>query len=312
MRSANGGIIQKFNEGSGEEGVVDIDLDSLTWGQRQEYEDLINLRDYSPTDAYLTAKSMDLNTGGIINAYDNGGIIQKFNEGSGEEGVVLKESEALDEELTPYYDKGPFMPPRDEEGNVIPFEQPPPELFMPPRDREGNVIPFDPKEGIELLAPKKRYMINGMPTTEEVDRIFTQKFERLTDEGKMMFQMLFEKNPDAGAETILDLIMKRPEFLSGEETVGDMFEERTRNGEYTESKYADGGIAHLSAGAFPRMTGAIAGPGGPKDDMVPAMLSDGEFVMTAEAVRNAGGGDRREGARRMYQLMNQLQQGAMV
>ena len=83
-----------------------------------------------------------------------------------------------------------------------------------------------------------------------------------------------------------------------------------REEEYTESKYADGGIAHLSAGAFPRMTGAIAGPGGPKDDMVPAMLSDGEFVMTAEAVRNAGGGDRREGARRMYQLMNQLQGAA--
>ena len=173
-------------------------------------------------------------------------------------------------------------------------------------------IPFDPKEGIELLSSKERYMINGMPTTKEGFEMFTNKFMRLNDQGKMMYEMLIEKNPDAGAETILDLIMKRPEFLSGEETVGDMFEERTRNGEYTESKYADGGIAHLSAGAFPRMTGAIAGPGGPKDDMVPAMLSDGEFVMTAEAVRNAGGGDRREGARRMYQLMNQLQQGAMV
>jgi hypothetical protein len=77
--------------------------------------------------------------------------------------------------------------------------------------------------------------------------------------------------------------------------------------QYTEDKYADGGIAHLAGGSFPRMSGAIAGPGGPKDDMVPAMLSDGEFVMTADAVRNAGGGNRREGARRMYQLMNQLQ-----
>ena len=77
--------------------------------------------------------------------------------------------------------------------------------------------------------------------------------------------------------------------------------------DYTEDKYADGGIAHLANGAFPRMSGAISGPGGPRDDMVPAMLSDGEFVMTADAVRNAGGGDRREGARRMYQLMNQLQ-----
>ena len=99
-------------------------------------------------------------------------------------------------------------------------------------------IPFDPKTGIELLSSKERYMINGMPTTKEVDRIFTQKFERLTDEGKMMFQMLFEKNPDAGAETILDLIMKRPEYLSGEETVGDMFEKRTQS-------KANGGIVSL-------------------------------------------------------------------
>ena len=41
-----------------------------------------------------------------------------------------------------------------------------------------------------------------------------------------------------------------------------------------------------------------------------AYESDGEFVMTADAVRNAGGGNRREGARRMYQLMNQLQGAA--
>ena len=82
---------------------------------------------------------------------------------------------------------------------------------------------------------------------------------------------------------------------------------QNKDTEYTEDKYADGGIAHLAGGSFPRMSGAIAGPGGPKDDMVPAMLSDGEFVMTADAVRNAGGGNRREGARRMYQLMNQLQ-----
>ena len=113
------------------------------------------------------------------------------------------------------------------------------------------------------------------------------------------------------------------EYMSFDEMLPKLMQELTERGykgkggtsltnEYTESKYADGGIAHLSAGAFPRKTGAISGPGGPKDDMVPAMLSDGEFVMTAEAVRNAGGGDRREGARRMYQLMNQLQQGAMV
>jgi hypothetical protein len=42
-------------------------------------------------------------------------------------------------------------------------------------------------------------------------------------------------------------------------------------------------------------------------DDVPARLSKNEFVFTAKAVRNAGGGDIRKGAKRMYQLMNKLE-----
>jgi hypothetical protein len=44
-----------------------------------------------------------------------------------------------------------------------------------------------------------------------------------------------------------------------------------------------------------------------KADDVPARLSKNEFVFTAKAVRNAGGGDVRKGAKRMYQVMNQLE-----
>lgn len=33
------------------------------------------------------------------------------------------------------------------------------------------------------------------------------------------------------------------------------------------------------------------------------MLSDGEFVMTARAVRGAGNGSREKGVRKMYQMM---------
>ena len=58
---------------------------------------------------------------------------------------------------------------------------------------------------------------------------------------------------------------------------------------------------------FPRKTGEISGPGTGTSDSIPAMLSDGEFVMTAKAVRGAGGGDRMEGARKMYQMMDQLE-----
>ena len=42
-------------------------------------------------------------------------------------------------------------------------------------------------------------------------------------------------------------------------------------------------------------------------DSVPARLSDGEFVLTAKAVRGAGGGDRDIGAARMYDMMSELE-----
>ena len=51
---------------------------------------------------------------------------------------------------------------------------------------------------------------------------------------------------------------------------------------------------------FPRKFGMINGPGGPKEDKIPAMLSDGEFVFTAKAVDNAGG------PKAMYNMMNKL------
>ncbi|MGB1651052.1 MAG: hypothetical protein ACPHEP_08495 [Acidimicrobiales bacterium] len=55
--------------------------------------------------------------------------------------------------------------------------------------------------------------------------------------------------------------------------------------------------------------GEVVGPGTGTSDSIPAMLSDGEFVMTAKAVRNAGNGDRDLGAARMYDMMNRFERG---
>jgi hypothetical protein len=67
---------------------------------------------------------------------------------------------------------------------------------------------------------------------------------------------------------------------------------------------ADGGSAE-----YPRKNGHINGPGTGTSDDIPAMLSDGEFVFTAKAVRNMGDGSRRKGAKRMYALMKKLEGG---
>jgi hypothetical protein len=67
------------------------------------------------------------------------------------------------------------------------------------------------------------------------------------------------------------------------------------------------------------MGGYIEGPGTGKSDSIPAMiyqnggpvqearLSDGEFVMTANAVKGAGGGSRSAGAAKMYEMMNRFE-----
>jgi hypothetical protein len=60
---------------------------------------------------------------------------------------------------------------------------------------------------------------------------------------------------------------------------------------------------------FPRRNGAINGPGTETSDDVPAMLSDGEFVMTSRAVRGAGNGDREAGVKTMHNLMKAFEMG---
>lgn len=71
--------------------------------------------------------------------------------------------------------------------------------------------------------------------------------------------------------------------------------------------------AYAAAGGemYPERIGAIAGPGTGVSDDVPALLSDGEFVMTSRAVRGAGNGSRRKGVRRMYELMRRFEGGAV-
>ena len=68
---------------------------------------------------------------------------------------------------------------------------------------------------------------------------------------------------------------------------------------------AEGG--EIDENMFPRMNGPIEGPGTETSDDIPAMLSDGEFVMTAKAVRGAGNGSRQEGMRNMYDMMSNFE-----
>ena len=101
--------------------------------------------------------------------------------------------------------------------------------------------------------------------------------------------------------------LKRDEFMSlSEYLLSPMSDSDLRTGK------AKGGIMNLKMGGMPAEMDLRGGgfvPIGAKEkaDDVPARLSKNEFVMTADAVRAAGGGSVNKGAKRMYDLMNKLE-----
>jgi len=92
-----------------------------------------------------------------------------------------------------------------------------------------------------------------------------------------------------------------------EEEILDVFEEiGLKNGGIASLK--DGGMLDFGGREMDLRGGGFV-PIGKKEraDDVPARLSKNEFVMTADAVRAAGGGSVNKGAQRMYDIMNRLE-----
>ncbi len=110
--------------------------------------------------------------------------------------------------------------------------------------------------------------------------------------------------------------------------IGDLISQATREGFFETPMMANGGRIRYAMGAeVPtrknqagiteldyRETGGFVPPIGIKEkaDDIPAMLSNNEFVFTADAVRNAGDGDVNQGAKKMYTLMKNLENGGQV
>ena len=103
-------------------------------------------------------------------------------------------------------------------------------------------INIDPKDLLQLLSDEKKgqkekFIINGMPTTKKGFEMF-ENYEKLNKKGQTMFQMFTEDNPDVNPQTILDILMGKPELLSNEKTLSDILDERAQSN-------ADGGIVQL-------------------------------------------------------------------
>jgi hypothetical protein len=152
-----------------------------------------------------------------------------------------------------------------------------------------------------------------IPHLDEKQEVPYDEMQKDQMMGYLMFQ--FSENPSAFeqrfgnemAEFFRQMMGHRSKEQYSQD-MGAVFDDNSS--EVIGWNLAQGGTVKLANGSeqyFPRKNGQIDGPGTGTSDDIPAMLSDGEFVFTAEAVRNAGGGNRREGAKRMYQVMKNLE-----
>ena len=123
-------------------------------------------------------------------------------------------------------------------------------------------------------------------------------------------------------EGALDIITKRlrigskgaDEFMEGQDYFGGPMDEESKMiYDALRNRKAEGGIMDLGGMEKDYRTGGFVDLGAEeRADDVPARLSKNEFVFTADAVRNAGGGDIDEGARVMQNMMDNLEAGGTI
>ena len=137
--------------------------------------------------------------------------------------------------------------------------------------------------------------ILGVPEEEPIDEGFEGKrYEDMTEEEKEAFRIQgLDPNRYQGRDSYVVGYQSNNPYYG----MGNFYQPRNNVGG---GFFGMGqGIRRAAQGgemtSFPRRMGHITGPGTGTSDDVPAMLSDGEFVMTAQAVRGAGNGSRSDG-----------------
>jgi hypothetical protein len=182
-------------------------------------------------------------------------------------------------------------------------------FFLGDKDNKGLFGKFDFRKDVggdtvEKVAKRAgkidfNKIVENVPGISEIEKKDTKKaFDAVLGGMSIMDAAKIFGLGTAGLGLLIDLTNEQGDIGAQADT---MPEGNVLQGILNPVYKASGGVMDLQDG------GESVGPGTGTSDSIPAMLSDGEFVMTAKAVRGAGGGDRREGARKMYQAMDELE-----
>lgn len=193
-----------------------------------------------------------------------------------------------------------------------------------------NLEQEDLLKGISSLQRMVMPFLKGVPSEEKIEEIRQNKIKEYmedVDYGEYPSMEFMEKTKemvegkaDDYIKQYLDLIYKyedilpyksRPNPPEGSVSM-DVIEQIMGPRKEGRVEEAKGGLINMRMGGMPaemdlRPGGFVPIGRQERADDVPARLSKNEFVMTADAVRAAGGGSVNKGAKRMYDLMNKLE-----
>tara|TARA_R100001591_G_scaffold79406_1_gene86657 strand:- start:568 stop:1797 length:1230 start_codon:yes stop_codon:yes gene_type:complete len=163
----------------------------------------------------------------------------------------------------------------------------------------------DPGKGFST-----KRILAGLFGLQGIAQIFPNLFSGQEEEGIAYAPELY---PGEGIFDSITNVGFAPAYSAGTNIVPSMF--AAQGGIVGMQEPVNGlkrveGIRAMAEGGFPedapRARGMLRGPGTGTSDDIPAYLSNGEFVVTAKAVKNAGG------AKPMYEMMANLEKGGKL
>ena len=162
----------------------------------------------------------------------------------------------------------------------------------------GPIIGLDQRNRQGILDAMTAQMLNFNTPTSSIE------LDSLTG---LPVTDLLPNNPDGSMKSLAEQERIRQIVLNAQQAEQDEIDRLVAQDTGVAS-FKDGGIMDLGGKEMDMRTGGFI-PIGAKEraDDDPARLSKNEFVMTADAVRAAGGGSVNKGAKRMYDLMHNLE-----
>ena len=227
--------------------------------------------------------------------------------------------------MSGFRDAGPVLPEFNLESNIIPlsndgeFKYTTPSEILPEFKymSDGPVLPPDPTQPVNPFGPKPTGPV--LPDRMASNEISIDKIEMLIKRGADNDLIKeFTGASDGVINQIRDAMERKNKAGGGimnrmNYALGDTASQNAMQAAGIEGlpvRQNPKGVKELDL----RDSGGFIPPVGikEKEDDIPAMLSNNEFVFTADAVRGMGNGDVELGAQRMYDQMKMLEAGGKV